>query len=83
MTEVGVQRFASGDDQEHRAEHAETAQVVADQKLEAVRRIYGLENFWRVGKVEQAKGRQREKPQQRDWPEDEAKRRRATTLNRE
>ncbi len=38
VTHIGIERFAAGDAEEHRAEHQETGQTIGDEEVDGVTR---------------------------------------------
>ena len=80
---VGVERLASRDDEEDRAEQQEADDAVVGEEADGVRRVDGGEDPRRVEDVRDAEHREDDEPDEHHRPEDRADARRPLLLDQE
>ncbi len=83
MAHVGVERFAAGDRQDHRAQAQEASIGSAATKPMAYMRVERGEHAGCVSDVRNAEQRERQEPDQHDGPNKQADRRRCRALDQE
>ena len=83
MAHVGIERLATGDGQEHTAEHQERKARPFDQHGDAVKRVKGIENIRIVEQMIETHDAEDEKPDRGDRREQRGDTRRALVLEQE
>ena len=69
MTDIRVERFATGNNQEHGAEHDETPPTVDREEFVSMNRIDGGQHLWRANDMSNSEQANCRKPNHRDWAE--------------
>jgi hypothetical protein len=81
MTEIGIERFTAGHGEKNQAQRDQPDVAVIGQEAHAIVRIDRQQDMRIVADVHQTDNRDRNEPNQHDWPEEGGDLRRAAALH--